>query len=780
MNPILKFVFWFSCIVYSGTAYTQPTIDLKEAEGLYKLGEKAMEQQDYLSAHQYILNAAQAGYVPAYYTLGTFYEHGLGTKQDLAEGLKWFLKAAENGHAPSQLIMAQALSNGTGVMRDDQAAITWLKKAADNKNAEAQFYLGMAYFNGVLVDKNLDKAIEWVTLSAEQNYAEAQHNLGVLNYEGVYVARDMKQALKWYTRAAENNFALSQFLLGVIYYEGIYADRNYTEALKWSLKAAEQNHPEAQYNVGIIYYMGYGVEKNTELAATWLEKAAAQNDKRATALLATVEKERTTVLDTAVYRGLIKPITKTDLEKINRYAPDNCFYIEANIAVNVSMEDLLPFEQRIKQEPTSKKNIEDMKKRLPKEPSNYALRYNLGEAYLKQNQATEAARYFDEAESLLKTQLVKTPGDSASLYFLGIVYYKRDKIPESLEAFNAFRKKYPTETSAVFFTVLGYMRTGEADKIKELSQTLINQNPEEANGYIIYEMFTVMAAISDGNAFMEMAQQKPLDEFMNLGFLADAIQKYPDNFGLNLAYTAFRQMGFLFKVGKAIAENKDYVFTPQEQADYNSIENFYLKALQRTDLLSKYVVHKFLAGLYLLGRNYDKSITHARQAIEIKKTEPVTMNSNPAEVFDLLAATYLLKGDTLGAENIIVEKITQAQDEYATTSDYILLAKYQLHRNDLKGAEKSLKKAQELNAAEKSTWIGFTCMYILLGNSAKARENLAKASMPCENEEMCKLLEGIIDINAGKYDTAFKTFKKSQIARKDFSAPGKLLSGYFK
>lgn len=776
---ILKLLSFCVMLITAMQAMAQNPIDQKEAEGLYNLGEKAFLHQDYIPCYQYTLNAAKAGYAPAYFRMGFLYENGLGTEKNIEEAVKWYFKSAESGNADAQLIMSKAATNGIGTVRDDQQALVWLMRSADQKNAEAEFYLGMAYFSGALVDKNLDKALEWLNRSAEQGYAQSQHNLGVLYYEGVYVSRDVKTALKWYTRAAENGYMLSQFILGVIYYEGIYADRDYEQALKWSLKAAEQGSPEAQYNVGLIYYMGYGLEPDPQKGLEWMRKSAAQDYKQAVDFMASVEKERTTKLDTATFHGLRKNLDKKDHESIRKKSLD-CFYIEANISVNVSVEDLLPVKDRQKKQPSDRKSVEDMKKRLGQEPDNYNLRVNLADAYLNQNNSIEAARYFDEAESLLKNVLVRNPSDTSADFWLGYIHFKRDRFPEAVDDFTRYKEKNPDDDSYIIFMVMALMKTGEYEKMLALSQELIDKHPADANGYIIYELLTFMQLFSDTEKLLEETKGKSLDETMNLGFIAKAIQQYPDNFGLQLTYNAFRQLGFLLKVGPAISENKTYVFSEQEQADYKGLESFYLKALQRKDLPSTYVIHKYLCGLYLLGREFDKSIEHGREATGIKKTEGSTMYSNPSEVYDLLATVYLMKGDTAGAENIVLEKIGQSSDQYAAFSDYVLLARYQLHRNDTKGAEKSLKKAQELNASDKNAWLGWTCAYILSGNYTKASEALAKASMPCESEEYCKTLEGIIDTETGKYEQAFKAFKKAQIANAEFDTAEKILKTYFK
>jgi len=53
---------------------------------------------DHTAAAKWFLRAAEQGYAPAQYNLGSLYEKGRGLPQDYTEAAKWYLKAAEQGN----------------------------------------------------------------------------------------------------------------------------------------------------------------------------------------------------------------------------------------------------------------------------------------------------------------------------------------------------------------------------------------------------------------------------------------------------------------------------------------------------------------------------------------------------------------------------------------------------------------------------------------------------------------------------------------------------------
>jgi TPR repeat protein len=62
---------------------------------------------------------------------------GLGTKQNLIEGIKWLRKAAFQGDAKAQYSLGMAYCDGEGVRKNIRYAQAWLGKAAQQGHKKA-------------------------------------------------------------------------------------------------------------------------------------------------------------------------------------------------------------------------------------------------------------------------------------------------------------------------------------------------------------------------------------------------------------------------------------------------------------------------------------------------------------------------------------------------------------------------------------------------------------------------------------------------------------------
>ena len=95
---------------------TQKTLTPAEIENLYKTGRKYYYGQgvpeDNKKAHEYLLQAANAGHTEAMYLLGTMYRYGYGVNRDLQEARKWYQKAASRGDKTARIALDNLNKNG--------------------------------------------------------------------------------------------------------------------------------------------------------------------------------------------------------------------------------------------------------------------------------------------------------------------------------------------------------------------------------------------------------------------------------------------------------------------------------------------------------------------------------------------------------------------------------------------------------------------------------------------------------------------------------------------
>ena len=152
---------------------------------------------------------ADRGVVAAEKRLGTFYELGLGVKQDSLEAAKWYSKAAEAGDE-------SAAGSLSGIGRH------WR-------------LMNHHQMNPIIYDM--------VEKAAKKGFLVAQWSLGVMNYplgDSLFKAEEgnIVDALIWYRRAAEQGDVDSQSSLGIAYEQGNGVPQDFVEAHKWYNLAA--------------------------------------------------------------------------------------------------------------------------------------------------------------------------------------------------------------------------------------------------------------------------------------------------------------------------------------------------------------------------------------------------------------------------------------------------------------------------------------------------------------------------------------------------------------
>jgi TPR repeat protein len=89
---------------------------------LFRMGIQYVEGTDV----KQVLKAAQLGYSPAQYYVGTMYLQGQGVGQNFQEAMNWSLKAGEHGGNGARYNIGIMYANGQGVTRDYVEAYTWL------------------------------------------------------------------------------------------------------------------------------------------------------------------------------------------------------------------------------------------------------------------------------------------------------------------------------------------------------------------------------------------------------------------------------------------------------------------------------------------------------------------------------------------------------------------------------------------------------------------------------------------------------------------------------
>ncbi|KAK6500562.1 hypothetical protein TWF506_003334 [Arthrobotrys conoides] len=146
----------------------------------------------------------------ALHQLGILYESADGNAsivRDAAYAKELFTRAAELGYPPSQYVLGTAYAYGTlGCPIDAKLSITWYSRAASNGDAESELALAGWYLTGAagILEQNDTEAYLWSRKAAEQGLAKAEYAVGHLTELGIGLdgKGSDEEARNWYFRAA--------------------------------------------------------------------------------------------------------------------------------------------------------------------------------------------------------------------------------------------------------------------------------------------------------------------------------------------------------------------------------------------------------------------------------------------------------------------------------------------------------------------------------------------------------------------------------------------------
>ncbi|KAF9094387.1 hypothetical protein BGX23_002179 [Mortierella sp. AD031] len=225
---------------------------------------------------------AKQGDIAAQVKLGDAFETGNGgLPQDYQSAMDWFLQAANRGDATAQLRVGLLYDFGHGVDKDYTKAMEWYRKAADQGLARAQNAIGAMYRDAEGVPQDYSEAMDWFRKAANQGYADASIGIGSLHRKAQGVPQSYAKAMWWYLKAVEDDpqNKHAPFHVALHHNEGLGVPLDHAKALEWFLKAAKLGNRSAQKSLGLIYLTGKpGVPQDYSKALDWLLSAAAQKD----------------------------------------------------------------------------------------------------------------------------------------------------------------------------------------------------------------------------------------------------------------------------------------------------------------------------------------------------------------------------------------------------------------------------------------------------------------------------------------------------------------------
>jgi TPR repeat protein len=132
--------------------------DYQQARSAYAAG-------DYTKAYQLFQGLAESGDAKAQYDLSLMCIQGIGTKQNIEQGLVWLNRAAEKSNIDAMLELGVLYQKIVNLENGPQLALYWFEKAAMAGSAVGQFNLAQMYMDGGQIPVDLPKAYIWMSLS---------------------------------------------------------------------------------------------------------------------------------------------------------------------------------------------------------------------------------------------------------------------------------------------------------------------------------------------------------------------------------------------------------------------------------------------------------------------------------------------------------------------------------------------------------------------------------------------------------------------------------------
>lgn len=215
-DRVAEGVFWS---VLNGTAAAKACAEALEQHAeeprfIYQYGRALARLARNEEAISYLSQAAEAGHLMAYTTLGSIFHY---VTKNYAEADHWYRQGAELGSASAQVHLGELIRAGLGVEKDPRRAYDWYKKAADQGYALGESRIGELYDQGLGVAADPGQAAEWYGKAAEKQLPQAQFFLGRLYRDGRGVAADIGEALHWMTRAANQGFGRAQIAVAELH-----------------------------------------------------------------------------------------------------------------------------------------------------------------------------------------------------------------------------------------------------------------------------------------------------------------------------------------------------------------------------------------------------------------------------------------------------------------------------------------------------------------------------------------------------------------------------------
>jgi TPR repeat protein len=212
-----------------------------DVEAIYVLGIYAEEEEDFVAAEKWFLQAAELDFGPAHFELAMMHLKKQLENSDIGSALKHFERAGELGYGEAYYNLAKLFHEGKLVEKDIQKAVKYYKLADDEIST---IRLGELYADKLVEGQTPEDTFYWIQ---QLSYSIPESNcLIIAGYyaTGYGTEKNMQEALDWYGRAAMFQRVPEALELAILCHEGSEVTQDPELAYYWALMAEQTNERE--------------------------------------------------------------------------------------------------------------------------------------------------------------------------------------------------------------------------------------------------------------------------------------------------------------------------------------------------------------------------------------------------------------------------------------------------------------------------------------------------------------------------------------------------------
>ncbi len=461
----------------------------------------------------------------------------------------------------------------------------------------------------------------------------------------------------------------------------------------------------------------------------------------------------------------LKNITpKTYTELLEQTYP---FIANRNLTFNFSTADIqnkdkTPLLQSIKtHKPASRDSINILKNKLKNDFTDAETEFEIGKQFYElQNDSFKI--YMNNAYNYCNEGIENQP-DSVSYYLLKAKIFDFYGKPElTKEVYELMMKNIPDETTSYMMLSMFYMQNGQSDEAEKIIRQGIEHFPDNEIFYfnLVLNNFFKMAYSPD-NESDKYLSETPVNIMFGIDEFAKAAQKYKKNTDFQTTFHATEVFIIFFKNLQAagnVENMMSYKTNPEVSEKIKSLNAYFEKSLKSKKKNNAYFLYYALGALKIAEGNFPEAITLLENAKTDRLKYADVETSSQNDIYNNLAACYILSGDTINAVKTLNEKLAF----FPASENYNLLAYTYLIDNKNQNAKDLLLSAINKGIFDLQTVKALAIVHLLENDITQADEYLAEISRAKVVDYETYIIAGIMEVMKNNAETAWKYFNQAQ------------------